>query len=115
MSDPYIPQQQAPVAAVTGKQLTYAASMSIDLGGPAIQEVTLGGNLTLAARGHSAGQKVDLIIRADGSTRNLAFDADWVFVGTKPTTIAASKTGRLTLLTTNNLDTKVVAQYAVQA
>ncbi len=114
MSNPYVPQQSYAPSTIAGKPLTYAAAMVIDLGGEPIQEVALGGDLTLSARNQSANRKVDLIVRADGSTRTLTFDSDWVFVGTKPTQIAANKVGRLTFLSPGNTDAKVVCQWSVQ-
>jgi hypothetical protein len=58
---------------------------------------------------------VTVRILGDGSTRNLGFSASWIFVGTKPTTIAASKTGILTVAAFGNTDADVVAAYGVQS
>lgn len=114
MSNNYIPGQTAPVASVAGVPLSYAANIQLDFQGNPMPDVTLAGNISLTAGNHTAGKKLDVIVRSDASIRNLTFDSDWVFVGTKPTQIAASKVGLLELWSPTNLDAKVVARWTVQ-
>lgn len=114
MSDNYTPGGSHPSAPGNAVTLPYLADTQLDLGGPEIQGMTLGGNLTLTARNHAAGQRLDLLLTADASERNLNFPTAWNFVGTKPTNIAASKVGRLTLLVNGVTDAGVVASWSVQ-
>lgn len=97
------------------KTITYAASITVSFIDECLQTVSLTGDLTFNnASNKAAGRGVVVRIVADGSIRTLAFPASWVFVGTKPTDIAANKTGILSLTCFGANETDVVAAYAVQ-
>jgi hypothetical protein len=58
---------------------------------------------------------VTLRLICDGTQRILTVPGGWVFVGSKPANIAASKTGVLSLSFFGTADTDCVAAYGVQA
>lgn len=105
------PRWQAGFAAIT-----YAASLSIDCQAGIEQEVSLTGTLTFTSLTNQAeGSKVTVILRGDGSSRNLNFPAGWIFVGSaEPSALAAGKTAILELRCTGATDADVVAKYFVE-
>ena len=79
------------------------------------QTLNLTGNVTLATSNLVAGRPLQVRIVSDGSIRNLTFPAGWTFVGSAaPTTIAASKTALLTIISYGTTDANVVARWLVQ-
>lgn len=111
------PAQGKPIWRSGFQTVAYSAgSTSIDVDAGIEQEISLAGNLILGSlTNQNAGAHVDVIIRADGSSRNLSFPADWVFVGAAaPASIAANKTGLLHLKTTGATDADVIARYLVE-
>jgi len=95
--------------------LTYGANVVADFAGDAMKTVTLAGDIAFTSTNRSAGRSVNIRIVCDGTGRNLSFSASWKFVGAKPTTIAASKVGRLSLECYGANETDVVAAYCVEA
>lgn len=73
------------------------------------------GNITYTASNYAAGKSLSVRITCDGTQRNLTFPAGWVFVGSKPTAIAASKIGILSITSFGATEAETVAAYAVQA
>jgi hypothetical protein len=80
-----------------------------------LQEISIAANTTFTGTNYAIGRSKTIKIITDGTLRTLAFPASWVFVGTKPTAQAASKTGILTLTSYTAAEAGVVAAYAVQA
>lgn len=72
------------------------------------------GNITYTASNYSAGRSLSIRITCDGTQRNLTFPAGWVFVGSKPTAIAASKVAVLSITSFGSTEANTVAAYAVQ-
>jgi len=72
------------------------------------------GNITYTASNYSEGKGLVVRITSDGTARNLTFPSSWVFVGVKPTSIAASKTAALSLTSFGTTEANCVAAYAVQ-
>ena len=72
------------------------------------------GNITYTASNYSAGRSLSIRITCDGTQRNLTFPAGWVFVGSKPATIAASKVAVLSITSFGATEANTVAAYAVQ-
>ena len=97
--------------------ITYAATVDLDMstynGG--YYTISLTGNLTLTTSNRAAGRTVTLRLICDATQRTLTVPAGWVFVGSKPANIAASKTGVLSLSFFGTADTDCVAAYGVQA
>ena len=79
------------------------------------QRVNLTGNVTFITSSLVAGRNFNIIIAADGSTRNLTWPAGWTWIGgTAPATIAANKTGLLEIMATTGADSGVIARWTVQ-
>ena len=72
------------------------------------------GNITYTASNYSAGRSLSVRITCDATQRNLTFPASWVFVGSKPTAIAASKVAVLSITSFGSTEANTVAAYAVQ-
>lgn len=87
----------------------------IDFGEDELQEISIAANTTFTGTGYAIGKSKSVKITTDGTLRTLAFPAGWVFVGTKPTDQAASKTGILTLTSYTAAEAGVVCAYAVEA
>ena len=110
---------------VTGQQfrtadtdtITYAASVDLDMAALTgkYRTISLTGNLTFTTSNRAAGRQVTLRLLADGSARTLTFPAGWRFLGTKPTEIAASKVGVLSLMFFGTADSDCVAAWGVEA
>lgn len=97
------------------KTVGYAANVALDFQDGALQSVSLTGDLALTSSNLATGRGIALRIVADGSIRNLSFPATWTFLGTKPTNIAANKTGVLSLTSYGTTDADVVAAWGVEA
>jgi hypothetical protein len=72
------------------------------------------GNITYTASNYAAGRSLSVRITCDGTQRNLTFPTNWVFVGSKPTAIAASKIAILSVTSFGATEAETVAAYAVQ-
>lgn len=55
------------------------------------------------------------VVSGDGGAVGLSFPAGWIFVGTKPTELAASKTGILTITSFGTTEAECVAAWAAEA
>ena len=101
----------------TASTITYAATIDLDMAALAggYRTISLTGNLEVTALNRAAGRQVTLRLVCDASIRTLTFPAAWVFLGTKPSSLAASKTAVLSLsfFGVNNAD--CVAAYGVQS
>jgi len=94
--------------------LTYAASMALDFVGAMAQTVALTGNATLTTTQLAAGRQLTVVFTADATPRNFTWPA-WKWIGgAAPASIAASKTGILTLLSTGTTDGAVLARWSVE-
>jgi hypothetical protein len=94
------------------------ASNSIALnfsGGTGIHTRAMTGDVTFTASNYRVGATKTIFITSDGSIRNLTFPSTWIWVSPKPTTIAASKTGVLTVTSLGTAEANAVASWAVQA
>lgn len=97
--------------------ITYGASVALDFAALDSQyrTISLTGNLELTTSNLANGRSLVLRLVADATERTLTFPIDWKFVGTKPATIAASKTAVLSLTAFGAANTDIVAAYAVQS
>jgi len=97
--------------------ITYAADIELDLAAldGQVRTISLTGNLSLTSINRAAGRRVVLRLICDGTQRTLTFPNGWVFVGTKPANIAASKTAVLSVTWFGTATTDAVAAYAVQS
>jgi len=89
-------------------------TVTLDLTSNNLQTLSLTGNLTLNTSNLASGRAKQVFISADASTRTLTFPA-WIWLGSvAPTSIAASKTAFLTLISTSTTDGAVYATWVVQ-
>lgn len=97
--------------------ITYAATVNLDMAALTglFRTISLTGNLELTSSNRATGRNLTLRLVADASSRTLTFPAAWVFVGTKPSSIAANKTGILSLSFFGTGDADCIAAYGVQA
>lgn len=97
--------------------ITYGASVALDMSAldGQVRTISLTGNLELTTSNRATGRTVTLRLIADSTQRTLTFPAGWVFIGSKPANIAASKTGVLSLTFFGSADTDCVAAWGVQA
>jgi hypothetical protein len=100
---------------------TYTANVSttssaIDFATEAFKTLTITAATTsFTATNYGIGRSISTRI-TNGTTTSLAlvFPAGWVFVGTKPTTIAGSKIGILTITSFSTTESQCIAAWAVQ-
>jgi hypothetical protein len=97
--------------------ITYAATVDLDLAALAggYRTISLTGALTFTTSNRASGHQVTIRLICDSTARALTFPAGWAFLGTKPSTIAASKTAVLSLTYFGTADSDCVAAYGVQA
>ena len=100
---------------LTQGALTYAATTSLNFNSNKVQTLALTGNVTFTTSAKAAALGVQVIITADSTARTLTFPAGWIWLGTKPTQIAANKTGMLSLYCKGTAETDVIAGWGVQA
>ena len=96
--------------------ITYAATVNLDMAAfdGQYRTISLSGNLTLATSNRAAGRTLVLRLISDGTQRTLTFPAGWVFVGSRPANISASKSGILSLSFFGTADTDCIAAWGVQ-
>jgi len=101
----------------TAGTITYAATVDLDLAALAggYRTISLTGALTFTTSNRASGRQVTIRLICDSTARALTFPAGWTFLGTKPSTIAASKTAVLSLTFFGTADSDCVAAYGVQA
>lgn len=93
------------------------ASNTINLNfssGTGLHTRSANGNVTVTASGYIAGSTKTLFITSDSTARSLTFPTNWVWVGSKPTSIAASKTGVLTVTSLGTAEANAVASWVAQ-
>ena len=89
-------------------------TVALDFSADELDTITVSATATFTCATYIAGASKTIKILDSGSGQTLAFPAGWIFVGTKPTAIAASKTGILTLTCFSTTEASVVAAYAEQ-
>jgi len=95
--------------------LTYTATVDLAFSGTPANTVTLAGNITFTTSDLAAGRWKSVRIVGDGSSRTLAFPADWKWVGDlKLTTLSANKVARLTVESWGTTDAACIAAYAAE-
>lgn len=72
------------------------------------------GTVTFTGASYTAGVTVTCRVVAGAAQRTLAFPAGWVFVGSKPTAIAANKSGILTVTSFGTTEADCIASWVVQ-
>jgi hypothetical protein len=93
---------------------TATGTQNIDFTSEGYLTHSITGNITYTASNYAEGKSLTIRITSDGTTRNLTFPSSWVFVGAKPTSIAASKVAALSVTSFGATEANCVAAYAVQ-
>ena len=95
--------------------LAYAASLNLDFATFGQKRLDLTGNVALTATNMQTGRNLVVRLKADASTRTLAFPVGWHFIGAAaPVNIAANKVAMLWLFCFGGADTDVIAHYLVE-
>jgi hypothetical protein len=96
--------------------LAFADSLQLDFKKGKFQSITLTDSIVFkVAKNISPGHQIDLRIVGHASVvATLGFPAAWKFVGTKPTTIAATKTAILVVRSYGTTDANIVCFYTVE-
>ena len=104
------------VAAKDFGSITYAATINLDLSAfdGQTKTINLTGNIAFTVSNMAAGREFNLRIICDSTQRTLTFPTGWVFVCTKPSSIAASKTAKLSVECYGSNETDCIVGYAVQ-
>jgi len=97
-----------------GTLSTTSGTQGLDFTSQGYLTHSITGNITYTATNYSEGKSLSVRITSDGTARNLAFPTNWVFVGAKPTSIAASKNAVLSVTSFGTTEANTVAAYAVQ-
>jgi hypothetical protein len=122
-SDASKPISTATQTALDGKQdkdspntITYAASVALDFSLSNVQTISLTGNITFAPTLNKAAGKGKVVrLICDSTSRTFTFPSEWIWLGdVAPSSIAAGKTGVLSLYCFGTNATDVVASYSVQ-
>lgn len=94
--------------------ITYASTVTLDFSTNNFQTIALTGDITFNTSNLASGRAKQVIISAGASARNITFPS-WVWLGTgAPTSLAASKSALLTLISTSTTDGAVYATWTVQ-
>jgi hypothetical protein len=88
---------------------------AIDFATEGLKTISIAAATTFTASNYANGRSVTIKVTCDATLRNLTFPTGWVFVGTKPASIAASKVGILTITSFGTTEDSCVAAWAVQA
>jgi hypothetical protein len=93
---------------------TTSGTQNIDFTSEGYLTHSITGNITYTASNYAEGKSLTIRITSDGTARNLTFPTNWIFVGAKPTSIAASKVAALSVTSFGATEANCVAAYAVQ-
>lgn len=87
---------------------------SLDFATQTFKTISIAATTTFTASGYQPGRSITVRVTSDATQRTLNFPAGWVFIGIKPTAIAASKVGILTITSFGTTEAECVAAWAVQ-
>jgi hypothetical protein len=93
-----------------------SADIDVDFNKEGLQKALLNSNVAIdtAAANKGAGKSIVIKILCDGTARDFTWNSSWIFIGEKPTSIAASKTALLSMTCFGTNETDVICSYAVQ-
>lgn len=113
--------------AITGVMTVEAIQSGIQADAPAagvithdfntkfLHTVTISGNITgwnTSNRGN--GKMIDVKVTASGGPHTIVFNANWKFVGVKPSAIAAGKTAMLSIRCFGTTEADIIASWSVE-
>lgn len=91
-----------------------ATTTALDFATEAFKTISINADTTFTASNYAVGRTITVLITNGATQRSLTFPSGWVFVGTKPSSIAASKKGVLTITSFGTLEADCIAAWAVQ-
>jgi uncharacterized cupin superfamily protein len=92
-----------------------SATPNFDMNGDQTQTIAaLTDNITPTLSNVGIGKSITVILTASGGARTIAYDGDWVQIGTLPTTIPSGKALMLSFVSTTALDTGVYVTGALE-
>lgn len=102
---------------VTHDSLLYSPVIVLNFWERDYRTLLLDGNITFGAQRHAPGKSIAVRIRNLSGTlsRSMVFPNSWIFLGTKPTSVAPSRTGVLSITSFGTSDGDVIAVWAAQA
>jgi hypothetical protein len=103
------------VSATSFRGSVGTTTTSLNFSTQTFKTITLSTTTTFTASNYAAGRTVTVRVNPGASTRTIGFPSGWVFVGTKPTSIAANKIGILTITSFGTTEAECVAAWAVQS
>lgn len=108
-------EHATPVVLPALSALTFASTLDLAFT-DAFQRRSLAmtGNLTLTGSGYADKRKLQVFVAGDTVSRTLAFPSGWVFVGAKPTELAANKNAVFSLECTSGSESGVRCAWGVQ-
>lgn len=101
---------------VSHNDLSYSAVLLLNFRERDYRTLLLDGNIVFGAQGHAPSKAVSVRVRNLSGTlsRSMSFPNSWIFLGTKPTSIAPSRTGVLSITSFGTSDGDVIAVWAAQ-
>lgn len=102
---------------VSHSNLSYSPVIYLNFKEDDYRSLLLQGNIIFAAQRHAPAKSITVRMRNLSGTlsRSLSFPNSWIFLGTKPTSIAPSRTGILSITSFGTSDGDVIAAWAAQA
>lgn len=95
--------------------LAYASTITLDFQAARTRRTNLTGDVIVAFGTMATGEDVTLILKGDGSTRNLTWPASIVWLGAAaPATLAANKSLAVRFFSTGTTSADVFATWQVQ-
>ena len=99
----------------TQNTLTFSATTDLDFDTNEEEILSVTANLTFTGSNYGAGKHKTIFLDDDGSARTLTFPSGWVFIGSKPTALTASKNSVLTLTCLGSAEADVRASFAEES
>lgn len=103
------------ITATTFTGSVASTTAALDFATQTFKTISVAATTTFTASNYAAGRSITVRVTSDATQRTLNFPSGWVFVGAKPTLIAASKTGILTVTSFGTTEADCVAAWAVQS
>ena len=102
---------------LVGTSLGTTGTVNLDMSAltGSYQSITMTGSITFTTSNRASGRSVTLRIDPGASSRTLTYPGTWRFVGTKITSLNASKLAVLTLTFFGTADSDCIAAISVEA
>lgn len=104
----------AEITAKTFTGLVSTTTTELDFSSETFKTISISSTTTFTASNYSTGRTITVRVTSDATQRTINFPTGWIFVGTKPTFIAASKVGILTVTSFGTTEGDCIAAWAVQ-